>query len=388
MKYFNLVWSALFRKKTRTFLTLVSILAAFVLFGMLNGVRVAFGEAGHSAQGALRLQTSSKLSFMQLLPVSLEQQIAKVPGVSDVGYASWFGGAYQKPEQQVVVLAVSPNFMDLYPEQDVTPAAAKAFADTRTGALIGEQLAKRFHWKVGDQVPLLSTIYPQKNGSKSWPVNIVGILHPKPGTQPGLPDVSVLMHWKYFEEGAAFGTDGVGWYIERVANVNESDRVAKAIDALSANSDHETKTMTEQAAVASAIKQVADIGLIVGAIMGAVFFTLILLTGNTMAQAVRERTAELAVLKTIGFSRGSVLGMVLAESILLVLIGGVLGLAIVMGVSPIIGAVSGGTVGLPPVGASTWALGIGLMILIGLLVGAIPAARAMRLNIVDALAGR
>ena len=180
----------------------------------------------------------------------------------------------------------------------------------------------------------------------------------------------------------------VGWYISRVSDVRRSDAVARAIDALSANSPHETKTMSEQAAMASQLKQMADIGLIVGSIMGAVFFTLLLLTGNTMAQAVRERTSELAVLRTIGFTAQSVLGMVLAESVLLVLLGGVLGLGLATLIGPVAKADSGGMLNLPEIGWRSWMLGLGLMAGIGLLVGALPALRAMRLNIVDALAGR
>lgn len=388
MKYFGLIWSALFRKKTRTFLTLVSILAAFVLFGLLNGVRVAFNSAGASAQGALRLNTGSKLSFIEDLPMSLGQQIEQVPGVKDVAYANWFGAAYQRPQQQVVTFAVSSNYLDLFPEVEVSAAARKAFADTRTGVLVGEMTAKRYHWKVGDKIPLLSTIYPRKDGSKTWPVDIVGIMQHKPGDKASIMDVLVMMHWKYFDEGTSYNQGRAGWFLSRVADVNQSEHVAKAIDALSANSDHETKTQTEQAAMAAMVKQFADIGLIVGSIMGAVFFTLIFLTGNTMMQAVRERTAELAVLKTIGFSRLSVTGMVLAESVLLVIIGGVLGLAIVAVLTPIVQASTGGTVNLPPVGLSTWSMGLALMVVIGLLVGALPASRAMRLRIVDALAGR
>src|SRR5690606_12254667 len=192
----------------------------------------------------------------------------------------------------------------------------------------------------------------------------------------------------YFEEATPYIDDSVGWYISRVSDVNRSDAAAKAIDALSQNSPHETKTMNEQAAMASQLKQMADIGLIVGSIMGAVFFTLLLLTGNTMAQAVRERTSELAVLKTIGFSSTSVLAMVLAESMLMVVIGGALGLGLASVIGKAATAASGGVVNLPPVGLESWLLGLGLMLAIGLLVGALPAIRAMRLNIVDALAGR
>ena len=388
MKYLHLIWAALFRRKARTVLTLVSIIAAFLLFGMLDAVRTSFDQAGQSANGAQRLQTGSKLSFIQTLPQSLEQQIAQVPGVKMVTYANWFGGAYQDPHNQVFSFAVEPNYIDLYPEIEVSAAERKAFDDTRTGILVGEKLAKRFNWKVGDKIPLQSTIFPDRKGSKNWTFDIVGILHSKDKKSGGFFDQMLLLHWKYFDETTPFNQGTVGWYVTRVADVNQADRVAKAIDAISANSDHETRTQTEQAATASWMKQLADIGLIVGSIMGAVFFTLLLLSGNTMMQAVRERTSELAVLKTIGFSNHAVLGIVLAESVLLLLLGGVIGLGLASLIIPLVSAGSGGMLNLPSVGTSSWILGLVLMVAIGLLVGALPALRAMRLNIVDALAGR
>ncbi|MCE9658864.1 MAG: ABC transporter permease [Burkholderiales bacterium] len=388
MKYLHLVWASLFRRKTRTFLTLISIIAAFLLFGLLDAVRTSFSQAGQSANGAQRLQTGARLSFIQPLPQSLEAQIAGVPGVAKVTYANWFGGAYQDPHNQVFSFAVPPNYLDLFPEVEVSDGERKKFVETRTGVLVGEQLATRFKWKVGDRIPLQSTIFPDKEGSKNWQFDIVGIVHAKDKKTGGFFDQTLLLNWKYFDETTPYNRGQVGWYVTRVADVNQADRVAKAIDALSANSDHETRTQTEQAATASWMKQLADMGLIVGSIMGAVFFTLLLLSGNTMMQAVRERTSELAVLKTIGFSNGSVLAMVLAESMLLLLLGGVIGLGLASLLIPVVSASSGGMLTLPTVGADSWALGLALMVLIGLLVGSLPAWNAMRLNIVDALAGR
>ncbi len=388
MKFLHLVWASLFRRKTRTVLTLVSIIAAFLLFGLLDAVRTSFAQAGQSANGAARLQTGSKLSFIQTLPLSLHAQIGKVDGVKNVTYANWFGGAYQDPHNQVFSFAVPPNYLDMYPEVAVSEAERKAFVDTRTGALVGETLAKRFNWKVGDRVPLQSQIFPDKQGSKNWQFDIVGILHSTDKKTGGFFDQMFLLNWKYFDDTTPYNQGQVGWYVTRVTDVNQADRVAKAIDALSANSDHETRTQTEQAATASWMKQLADIGLIVGSIMGAVFFTLLLLSGNTMMQAVRERTSEIAVLKTIGFSARSVLAMVLAESVLLLVLGGLLGLALASVVIPAVSAGSGGMLSLPPVGAGSWVLGIVLMVAIGVLVGFLPAWTAMRLNIVDALARR
>ncbi len=388
MKYFHLIWAALFRRKTRTFLTLASILAAFLLFGLLDGIRTSFAELGKSSDGAQRLQTSSRLSIVETLPISLEPRIRRIDNIQDVTYANWFGGAYQNPRNQLFTFAVADNYLDLYPEIEVAPAEVEAWKRTRTGILVGDAMMKRFNWKLGQKIPLQSTIFPNSDGTLNWEFDIVGVLRAKEGKSAGFTEALILMHYKYFEESTPYVDGDVGWYVSRVADVRRSDAAAKAIDALSANSPHETRTMNEQAAMASQLKQMADIGLIVGSIMGAVFFTLLLLTGNTMAQAVRERTSELAVLKTIGFSSPSVLAMVLAESVLLVVIGGVLGLGIAAVLGPIVGAASGGAINLPPIGWKSWSLGLGLMAAIGLLVGALPAVRAMRLNIVDALAGR
>ncbi len=388
MKYFHLIWAALFRRKTRTFLTLASILAAFLLFGLLDGIRTSFAQLGQNSNGAQRLQTASRLSFIETLPLSLEPRIKQIDNIQAVTYANWFGGAYQNPRNQLFTFAVAPNYLDLYPEIEVAASEREAWARTRTGVLVGDALMKRFGWKVGQKIPLQSTIFPNSDGSLNWSFDIVGTLKAKDRKSAGFTEGMLLMHYKYFEESTPYVDGDVGWYISRVSDVRRSDAAAKAIDALSLNSPHETKTMSEQAAMASQLKQMADIGLIVGSIMGAVFFTLLLLTGNTMAQAVRERTSELAVLKTIGFTSTSVLGMVLAESILLVVLGGVLGLGLAAVIGPIANAVSGGVISLPPIGLQSWMLGLGLMIAIGLLVGALPALRAMRLNIVDALAGR
>ncbi len=388
MKYFHLIWAALFRRKTRTFLTLASILAAFLLFGLLDGIRTSFAALGQNADGAQRLQTSSRLSIVETLPLSLESRIRRIDNIEDVTYANWFGGAYQNPRNQLFTFAVAPNYLEMYPEVEVAPAELEAWKRTRTGILVGEAMMKRFDWKLGQKIPLQSTIFPNSDGTLNWEFDIVGVVRAKPGKSAGFIDAMILMHYKYFEESTPYVDANVGWYVSRVSDVRRSDAAAKAIDALSANSPHETRTMNEQAAMASQLKQMADIGLIVGSIMGAVFFTLLLLTGNTMAQAVRERTSELAVLKTIGFTSRSVLAMVLAESVLLVVIGGVLGLGLAAVLGPIVGAASGGAIGLPPIGWKSWALGLGLMAAIGLLVGALPAVRAMRLNIVDALAGR
>jgi putative ABC transport system permease protein len=385
MKYLHLIWAALFRSKTRTFLTLLSVVAAFLLFGMLDSVRVAFNSSAN-VEGYDRLITTSKLSITQSLPYSLLTQIESTPGVAKVSYATWFGGIYQDPNNFFANYAVGPGFMELYPEYALPPEQLEAFNSERMGAVVGEALAKQFGWKIGDNVPLQATIWPTR-GSNNWTFKLVGIFKLADKKRAG-EERQMMFRWKYFDEANDFIKGQVHWYVFDLDDASKATQVAKAIDAMSENSDRETKTQTEQAFNQAFFKQIGDIGLIVTAVMSAVFFTLLLLAGNTMAQAVRERIPELAVLKTIGFSNGSVLWLVLMESIILIVIGGAIGLAIATLLMPAVSAASGGAIQLGTVPPATWLLGLALMVGLGIVVGAQPALRAMRLNIVDALAGR
>ena len=386
MKYLPLFMGALWRRKARTVFTLLSVLAAFLLFGLLDSVRTAFSTAGNDVAGVDRLVTVSKISFTMQLPKSLLSRIATTPEVSEVTYANWIGGIYQDPKNFFPNFAVASNYLDLYPEWRMSAAERKAFRDTRTGAVVGEQLAKRFNWKIGDKIPLQATIFPQKSGSNNWTLDLVGVFH-QPDPKLKGQESQLFFNWDYFDEARQFGNGNVGWYITRVSDREAAGQVAQAIDRVSDNSDHETKTQTEKSFQASFVSQFGDIGLIVSAIMGAVFFTLVLLTGNTMAQAVRERIPELAVLKTIGFSRRSVLSLVLVESVLLIVLGGALGLLVATATVSALSASFGGQLPLLPVGGEIWLHGLVLMVLTGLIVGALPARRGMRLKIVDALSG-
>ena len=385
MKYLHLIWAALFRSKTRTLLTLLSVVAAFLLFGMLDSVRVAFNSSAN-VEGYDRLITTSKLSITQALPYSLLTQIESTPGVANVSYATWFGGIYKDPKNFFANYAVGPGFMELYPEYVLPADQLQAFNSERIGAVVGESLAKQFGWKIGDDIPLQATIWPTK-GSNDWHFKLVGIFKLADKKREG-EERQMMFHWKYFDEANDFIKGQVHWYVLDLDDASKATQVAKAIDAMSENSDRETKTQTEQAFNQAFFKQIGDIGLIVTAVMSAVFFTLLLLAGNTMAQAVRERIPELAVLKTIGFSNGSVLWLVLMESIVLIVIGGAIGLAIATLLMPAVSAASGGAIQLGTVPPATWLLGLALMVGLGIVVGAQPALRAMRLNIVDALAGR
>jgi putative ABC transport system permease protein len=387
MKYFHLVWSALTRRKARTIFTIVSIVAAFLLFGMLDSVRTVFADAGHRVSGASQLITLSKLGLGSQIPLSLEAQIAAVPGVTGVTRLDWFGGIYQDPKNFFPSEAVGANFFDVQGDMVLPPEQVKAFETAQDGAVVGASLAKRFGWKIGDQIPLEATIWPKKDGSNTWTFRLVGVYHAR-NEKEKMSEGAMLFRWKYFDEARAFGNGSVGWYQAKIADPEQASRIAMAIDALSANSDHETKTQTANAFGASMISQFANIGLIVSGIMAAVFFTLILLTGNTMAQAVRERIPELAVLKTIGFSNRCVLGLVLAEAMLLVGIGGVVGMALAMAVVGGLKASLGASMPMANIDGSIWGTAIVLMLALGVIVGVLPALRGMRLKIVDALAGR
>jgi putative ABC transport system permease protein len=387
VKYLHLIWAALLRRKARTIFTVLSVLTAFLLFGLLDTVRTAFNNVGGSVAGADRLVTVSKISFTMALPMSLYTRIQAVPGVDAVSYANWFGGQYQDGRDFFPSQAVAKNFFDLYPEWQMPAAQRKAFRDTRTGAVVGETLARRMGWKIGDKIPLQATIFPQKGGANTWVFDLVGIYHVTHVEARGNEN-NFWFNYDYFDEARQFGQGTVGRYAVKLADPQQATSVEQAIDALSADSDHETKTETEQAFTAALVGQFADIGLIVGSIMGAVFFTLVLLTGNTMAQAVRERVPELAVLKTIGFSSQSILTLVLAEAVLLLILGGAVGLALAGVVVDIVRIKLGNTVPLAPLDGTIWLLGVALMVAIGLIVGVLPALRGMRLRIVDALSGR
>ncbi len=385
MKYLHLIWAQLFRSRTRTALTLLSVVTAFLLFGLLDSVRVAFNSGG-SVDGANRLIVSSRLSITQTLPIRLLQQIESVPGVRKATYAMWFGGIYQDVKNFFPNFSVAPNFFEIYTEYEVPPEQVEAFKATRTGAAVGEALAQKFGWKIGDTIPLQATIFP-RSGSNDWPLELTTIFRVKDRSQVGQEN-QLVMNWAYFDEANDYIKNQVSWFTVVLDDPSRASQVAQAIDAISANSDHETKSQTESAFQQAFAKQFADIGLIVTAIMGAVFFTLVLLTGNTMAQAVRERIPELATLKTLGFTDATVLMLVLAESVLLVVLGGVLGMGLAAAIIPGLAKASGGMLPTQSVPGQTWLIGLALMTVIGVVVGLLPALRAQRLKIVDALAGR
>lgn len=382
MRYLPLIWGSLRRRKARTFFTVLSILVSFLLFGYLQAIRQAF-RMGADVSGADRLVTIHKVSLIQPLPVSYLDRIARTPGVQQVTHATWFGAVYQDPKNFFGQMAVEPeSFLAIYPEYLLKPEERAAWLADRQGAIVGEVTAQKFGWKVGDKVPLLAPAYMAKrDGSRNWEFNVVGIYR---GAKKGTDTSSFYFRYDYLKE-AAVDRGTVGWYIERIADPKRSAGVAQAIDDQFANSPAETKTSTEQAFAQGFANQVGDIGAIITAIVSAVFFTILLVAGNTMAQSVRERTSELAVLKTLGFTNRQVLGLVLAESFLLALLAGGLGLAIAWALIALLGDPTHGFLPIFFIPAGGLALGVALALLLGLATGVIPAVQAMRLRIVDAL---
>ena len=379
MKYFFLIWRNLLRRKTRTAFTLLMIFIAFVLYGFLMTVRGAF-SSGVEVASAERLIMTHKVSLVQLLPISYEQQIRTTPGVTAVTHSTWFGGTYQNLANQFAVMAVDPApFMNMFPEFKLTDAEKAAWLADRQGVIVGRDSANRFHWKVGDRLPIKATIWQPKQGD-TWFFNISGIYD----GDKGVDKTTVYFRYDYLDENRRGAYGQVGWYTIRIADPNRSAEIGSAIDAQFANSAAETKTSPEKAFMQGFANQIGNIGAMLVAIVSVVLVLLLLNVGNQMAQSVRERTSEIAVLKTLGFSNGLVLGLVLAESAVIAIIGGGLGLGVVWLLVQS-GGLNNAFLPVFVFGSRDISLGITLCIGLGLLAGILPAASAMRLRITDAL---
>jgi len=376
VKFFRLVWNNLRRKKIRTTLTIGSFAVALFLFGLLAAIRMGL-RGGADAAGADRLDVINKVSLILPLPYSYRDRLMRVPGVANVTYASWFGGVYQDERNFFPQMAVDKDtWFDVYWDYVASQNEKAAFRSDRQACMVGRALAKRFGFKIGDKVPLRGTIWPG-----TWEFNVVGIYD---GNRPEADTSGMFFRHDYLEERRAFGKGTIGWYVVKIANIDDAVRVTKAIDDLFSNSPYETRTQTEKAFAASFVKQMGNIELLIMSIGSVVFFTLLLVTGNTMAIAVRERIGELAVLKTIGFSDVRVLGLVLGEVALIAGQGGLIGLALAKFVIP------GLSQALPMLGVlyvspQTFGFGFGLALLVGVAAGLLPAIGAMRLKVVDAL---
>jgi len=381
MKFLHLIWSNLKRRKLRTSLTLLSLLVAFILFGLLCAIRHAL-VGGVEVAGVDRLVVRHKVSIIQLLPESYRARIERLDGVNLAVHQTWFGGIYQDPKNFFMQCPVEPEpFLDMFPEVVLPEDQKAAWLKTRTGAVVGRMTADRFGWKVGDRVPIQSSIWQQEGGSRVWEFDVVGIYE---GRDESSDTTSMYFRYDYFDEARPWGKGQVGWYSIRVNDAARSAEIAALVDKEFENSSAETKTEAEGAFVQAWADQIGNIALIVRAILSAVFFTILLVAGNTMAQGVRERMGELGVLKALGFTDGQVLGLILAEACLLTLVGGGGGLLLawlfVSGGDP-----TGGMLPVFLLPQRDIVVGIALSLGLGIAVGILPALQAMRLRPADAL---
>jgi putative ABC transport system permease protein len=380
-KYLPLLAASLRRKRLRTFFTIASILVAFLLFGLAESLRFAL-QSGVEVAGADRLFTMHKVSFTQLLPASYENRIKAVDGVVALTPQTWFGAWFQDERNQIPTFPTKPEaFLRVYPEIRVPEDQRVAWLADRSGVLVGRSVADMFGWQVGDAVPLQSAIWRRSDGSQTWEVTVRAIYD----LQTGGDTRQIVMHQDYFEEARQQGKGLVGWYLVRVADVDRAPAIARQIDALFANSPYETRTSSERAMAQSFVNQIGNVGAILSAIVAAVFFTMLLVTANTMAQSVRERTNELGVLKTLGFSNRGVLGLVLGESVLVTTLGGLAGMLLAwwLGVQfePVLDQYLPGF----RVPFAAFVQAVVFMVALGVVAGAAPAWQAMRLQIVEAL---
>jgi putative ABC transport system permease protein len=387
MKWMPLLWAAFARHKTRTILTMISVVIAFSLFGLLQAVQLAF-ESGASSADAKRLLTIARFSLIESLPQSYLARIDQIPGVESVVGADWFGGKYQNQSNAFPVIAGDPaRYLDMFPEFIVPEEQRRAAVETRTSALAGRRLVERFDWEIGQKLPIGSEIYARENGDMNWEFDLVGTIDANDPAVLGNTDMILINH-AYFDEARTSGKGMIGWFTLRVDDSVDPHAVAREIDRMFANSPNETRTQPEKEFALGFAKQIGDIGVMVSRILAAVFFTILILTGNTMAQSLRERIPELAVLKTLGFSDARLTGLVLAEAGLLIVGGCALGVGAAAAIMPGLNASTGGR--FPPLFLSpeTWIHAFAIAVVIALIIGLPPALRVRRLKIVDALAGR
>ncbi|MFT3809994.1 MAG: FtsX-like permease family protein [Micropepsaceae bacterium] len=383
MTSWGLILKNLFRRKLRTFLTIFAILVAFLIFGVLSAFQKTLTDPPQG-QSATRLVSTNKVNFTQPLPLAYVQRVAALKNAEIVSHMSWFGGYYQESKNFIISFAVDPEtYVAIYSEMVLTEAEKQDFLANRTGMLVGKKLADQYGWKVGDTVPLKSNIFRQKDGSDTWDFKVSGIFT---NAEDESGDQFVVFHYDYFNESRSFGRDAIGQMIVKLRDTSQIDATAREIDELFVNSGAETETRTEAAFAQSFAAQLGDIGFIVTAVVGAAFITILLIAGNTMMLTVRERTGEIAVLKTIGFTARRIFAMILTESFILAFIGGLLGIALAYVALMALGSMSGGFMGAVKMTPSILITAFVLMALLGFVTGFLPAWRAMRTDIITAFA--
>ncbi len=385
MSDFTLIVKNLFRKPLRTILLIISIMIAFLLYGALNGFLDSFNRTSESGGANDRLIVSNKINFTQPLPYSYESRIRNVEGVADLTWFNWFGGYYKEQRNQIFTFAVDPeSYLRIYKDLIVLPDdQARAFLADRAGIIVGKSVADRYGIKVGDRLPLFSNIFPTKSGSKAWSFNVRGIYV---GGKESDPTSGAFLHWEYFDTGKSFGGSNIGSLAVVPADPTRSAELGDRIDALFANSTDETDTQDEASFNKGFLKQLGDLVSIVRAVVGAAFFAILMIVGNTLFMAVRERTKEIGVMKTLGFPSGRILFQVLAESLFISLLGAALGLGLgFVLLNNVLTPLVKDSFGAVSISLPILLTGGGLALALGLVTGLIPAIGAFRLRIIEAL---
>ena len=382
MNDLTLIRKSLFRKKTRAFLLILSIMTAFLIFGALASIDRVLNSSEELSR-ADRLVTVNKINFTQTMPFAYWGRVEGVDGVQAVTHASWFGGYFQDVRNFVQSFVVDmDSYLVVYPELELPADQRAALAERRDCVAVGADLAEQYEWSVGDRFPLSSNIWRQQDGSSAWDVEVCAILTTE---DEDLPTNYLLMQYDYYNEALAFNRDQIGWMIMLTGDPAINDAVSQRIDDMFANSPAETETTTEAAFSQAFVEQLGNIGLILSLVVSAAFATILMIVGTTMVMAINERTKEVGVMKTLGFSSSRIFTHVLSESVLLSLVGGLLGLGAAVLLLSGIAQVAGGQLPGLGVGRDTWIQAFGLMIAFGLVTGFVPALNAMRLKIVDAL---
>lgn len=381
MKDIYLILKNLTRKPLRLFLTLFATFIAFMIFGTLTAFQDAF-DAGVDLSAEDRLIVVNKINFTQSMPIAYAPRVRAVEGVVSATHLNWFGGYYQEPKNQMGMFAVDvENFLDVYDEILITPEEKEAWFANRQGLIAGRKAAERFGWKKGDRLPINSNIFSQRDGRRDWDFDVVAIYD---GAEAQSDTSSVYFHYKYFNETQSFGGDRIGFMAVRTASPDVNEAVIKNIDEMFENSPAETETVSEQAFNKAFIEQIGNLSLILTSVVLAAFFVILIIVGNSMVLSIRERTSEIGVMKTLGFPSIRIFRMVLAESLLVALIGGVLGTAAAIG---LVGLANQAPIQLPTLvfGGELWGKALFYMVLLGLITGIVPAVSALRMNIISAL---
>ena len=380
MKYLPLLWANLRRKPLRTILTFLSVVVAFLLFGLLEAVGYAL-TGGAELAGQDRLVTQHRVSLIQYLPKSYLDRIRGLEGVKAATSQDWFGGFYRDDRNQITATAVEPDtFFEVYPEFALPPEQMKTWHATRTATIVGRDLAERFGWKVGDKVPLRSNIFRKRDGTDTWDLDVIGIYY-----LPNGDNTNLFLQYDYLNEARTYGHDEVGWIIMRIDDPNRAPAIESTIDTLFANSSTETRTTTESAFLQNFVNQIGNIGKIVTIVAAAVFFTMLLVTANAMAQSVRERVRDIAVMRTLGFSNGSVVTLVLAEGLAITVLGSVVGLSLGNALAVSIGKQMSQFLPLMTTPPNNYVAGILLATGLGIAACAVPCLQVWRLEVVDQL---